>query len=291
MSHPAPRLPKPYTEPPNESAEELEVWAIAIEASINHIVVHKLSHQTTASQLFLDARFNSPLHQDLLYYHACAYLLTATREHSEAGDYIPLIAELFTLLKEEGLRRDKDRSAHITWGRSVVFPFLRAIIAEIPAPPGYILNEIEFKLVPDAEYVQDDATYLRDVASYARQHEGMIRFWSLVGRLEAMRVYGDGTFADSWSLMCHSGESLLRALEQPALRGAWETLWASVPMLRPGNGQFPSGECKGTGSHDERTQEWRASFLDAARRIAGDERASMEWRGRFAIIVDSLERG
>ncbi|KAJ7056847.1 hypothetical protein C8F01DRAFT_1155356, partial [Mycena amicta] len=89
------------------------------------------------------------------------------------------------------------------------------------------------------------------------------------------------------SLMYHSGRALLLALEQPALRGVWETAWAAVPMLRPGNGRFPSG--KWNGGDDDRAIQWRAAFVDAARKIAGDDCASMEWRGRFAIIVESLE--
>ncbi|KAJ7061579.1 hypothetical protein C8F01DRAFT_1137801 [Mycena amicta] len=286
MSNPAPRLPKPFAEGPNASAEEQEVWTAAIDTFINHLVAHKLSHQATAAQLFLEARFNSPHHRDLLYYYACASLFTATQENSEAGDYIPLIAELFKLLKEEGLRRDKDRYAYVSWGNAVVFPTLRAVADDIPAPPGYKLDEIKYQLVPDAEYVKND-THNSELASYVRKHEGKIRFWSLVGRLEALHVFGDGDTAGYMSLLYHSGGALLRALEQPALRGVWETAWAAVPMLRQGNGGFPSG--KWNGGDGDRERKWRASFLDAASKIAGDERASLEWRGRFAVIVESLQ--
>ncbi|KAF7311941.1 hypothetical protein MIND_00205500 [Mycena indigotica] len=282
----SPRLPNPYTEGPDASEEEQDAWATGIDSFIQHLVANKINHQTTATQVFLDSGFNEPQHQDLLYYYSCAGLLTATRENSQAGPYILIIAEFFKLLKEEGLKRDKTPSAHRSWGNAVVFPTLRGIADDIPVPPGFKYDPLAFSVGPDAEYVRNDDTYLSDIASYTQEQEGMIRFWSLVGHLEALHVFVDGSSAGAMTLLYHSGPSLIRALETPALRATWETVWAAVPMLQPGNGQFPNGTWNGDA--DERSVQWRAAFLDAANTIALDERAPMEWRGRFAIIARSL---
>jgi hypothetical protein len=56
-------------------------------------------------------------------------------------------------------------------------------------------------------------------------------------------------------------------------RGVWETLWAA--LLR-----CDKGLVYGWGSGD---REWLDSFKDAARKIAGDERAPLHWRARFAV--------
>jgi hypothetical protein len=56
----------------------------------------------------------------------------------------------------------------------------------------------------------------------------------------------------------------------------WETLWAAVLRC---DEEMAYGEW-GAGAE---TREWLGPFKDAAREIAGDERAPLEWRGRFAV--------
>ncbi|KAJ7050403.1 hypothetical protein C8F01DRAFT_1237824 [Mycena amicta] len=56
-------------------------------------------------------------------------------------------------------------------------------------------------------------------------------------------------------------------------RGVWETLWAA--LLRLEEDDLPSGE--------------QTAFTDAARKIAEDESVPMEWRARFAAIVEQFE--
>nr|GAT49064.1 predicted protein [Mycena chlorophos] len=284
-----PRLPKPYAEGPDASETEQDAWSTSIDTFISHLIQTKLSAKTTASQLFLDARFGAPQHKPALYYWACGSLLRATREHPLAGDFIPMVAELFRLIKEEGVKRDEDELARVTWGNAFVHPVLRAIADDVPVPPGYKLDPLQSELVIDPEYVEDDEdedALLSALAEYGVQHQGMLRFWSLVGRLEAMHVFGDGDSAGAMTLRYHSGDAMLRVLEFPLILAPWETCWAAVPMLKPGNDRFPAGKWN---AGDERAKGWREEFLSAAKKIVEDERPTMEWRGRFAILVEALE--
>ncbi|KAJ7660256.1 hypothetical protein DFH06DRAFT_1194122 [Mycena polygramma] len=269
--HPAPVLPAPFT-----STTEEDAWEAAISTYITHIVIYKLAPGTTPTDLF--APFAAPEHPPLLFAYACAHLLRATRETSEAGPYILLLAGLFALLKDEGLRRDANNAdATGAWGNAVVFPHLRALASDIPAPPGYTYDSVEFVLVPEADYVQDDAD-LSGFADYARDHAGLLRFWSLVARLEADGLLGaPAGSGGTMSLLFHRPPLLLRALEEPVQRGVWETLWAAVGG---------SGDAEDLNLPDVADDE----FTDAARKIARDGRTPVEWRGRFALIMEALEK-
>jgi hypothetical protein len=119
-----PLLPGPYAEGPNESAQEQDEWEAAITTFTTHLVIYKLSHDTTPAQLL--ALYDAPEHQPLLFYFACAKLLSATREFSEAGEHLGLVAGLFELLKAEGLRRDGP-DGYGAFGNAIVFPTLRAL--------------------------------------------------------------------------------------------------------------------------------------------------------------------
>ncbi|KAJ7233126.1 hypothetical protein B0H12DRAFT_1076674 [Mycena haematopus] len=261
-------LPAPYTEPPNESSEaEQDEWAAAISTF--------LSPETTAAGLF--ALFDAPEHQPLLFYYACADLLKATREFSDAAEHIALIAALFGLLKEEGLRRDGP-DGHGAFGNAIVFPTLRALVCDLPVPPGYKSDTVTFALARDPDCVHD--SFQTDLAEYARSHEGLLRLWSLIGRLEADGLLGSET-PGTMSLLFHQAPVLLCALEEPVNRGVWETLWAAVLRCdeEMGDGQWGSGDPEQLGS-----------FKDAVRKIVGDERAPLEWRARFAVILEELEK-
>ncbi|KAJ6516221.1 hypothetical protein C8R45DRAFT_236117 [Mycena sanguinolenta] len=277
----APLLPPPYTEPPNDSSEaEQDEWAAAINTFVNNLVICRLSRETTAAELFTP--FAAPQHQPMLFYYACADLLKATREFSDAAEHIALIAKLFGLLKEEGLKRDSKQDIPDgigTFGNAVVFPTIRALANDVPVPPGYKYDRPAFALVRDPEYVQSDS-FQTDLAEYARSHEGMLRFWSLVGHLEADGLLGSET-PGTMSLLFHQGGVLLHALEEPGNRGVWETLWAAV--LR-------CDEEMGYGQWGKDHPEWLASFKDAARKIVRDERAPLEWTARFAVILEELEK-
>ncbi|KAJ7868189.1 hypothetical protein B0H13DRAFT_2064593 [Mycena leptocephala] len=278
MASPDFRLPKPYKEAPNESEKEQDAWEADIGTFVTNLVIYKLSPETTAAQLF--APFDAPEHQPLLFYYACAHLLRTTREISDAAEHIPLLAALFELLKEEGLKRDGPDGER-TFANTIVFPTLRGLLDDIPAPPGYTYNAVSFTLVSDPEYVKDDDdSFLADLAEYAREHEGLLRLWSLVARLEADRILGE---PGSMSLLFHQAPVLLRALEDPVQRGVWETLWAAVLHC---DEEMAYGEW-GAGAE---MCEWLGPFKDAARKIAGDERAPLEWRGRFAVILEELEK-
>ncbi|KAJ7090695.1 hypothetical protein C8R44DRAFT_891859 [Mycena epipterygia] len=268
-----PTLPAPYTEAPNASEKEQDAWEAAISAFVTNLVIYKLSPGTTPAQLF--ALFDAPQNQPLLFYYACAHLLRATREFSDAAEHIALVAALFALLKEEGLRRDGP-DGEGAFGNTIVFPTLRELASDIPAPPGYKYDGILFALVPEPSYVKD-ASFLADLAEYTRAHEGLLRLWALVGRLEAERVLGE---PGSMSLLFHQGPVLLRALEDPTQRAVWETLWAAVLRCEE---EMVYGAW-GAGS------EYLAPFKDAARTIAADDRAPLVWRGRFAIILEELDK-
>ncbi|KAJ6565244.1 hypothetical protein DFH09DRAFT_1363852 [Mycena vulgaris] len=276
MADPEPRLPAPYTEGPNESEQEQDGWNAAIRAFVTNLVLYKLSHDTTAVELF--ALFDAPEHQPMLFYHACADLLSAMREFADAREHVALVAALFGLLKEEGLKRD-DADGLSAFGNAIVFPTLRALLSDIPGPPGYKYDGVEFMLVPDPGYVKGDS-FATELAEYGREHEGLLRLWSLVGRLEADSVLAE---PGAFSLLFHQAPLLLRALEDPVQRGVWETLWEAV--LR-----CDEEMVYGAWGLGEGTVEWLEPFRDALRTIAEDERAPVEWRGRFAFILEALEK-
>jgi hypothetical protein len=76
----------------------------------------------------------------------------------------------------------------------------------------------------DPEYVQGDS-FQADLAEYARKHEGLLRLWSFVERLDAGGLLGaEKPGGGGFPLLFHQGHQLLRALEDPVNRGVWETL-------------------------------------------------------------------
>jgi hypothetical protein len=109
-----------------------EEWEAALNIRrrwVANLVRCELSREKTALQLFelFDAPEDLP-NPELFYYYACAELLEATREYSEAGEHIALIAGLFGLLKAEGLKRDGPRGESV-FGNSIFFPTLRQLAA------------------------------------------------------------------------------------------------------------------------------------------------------------------
>jgi hypothetical protein len=148
--------------------------------------------------------------------------------------------------------------------------------SDIPAPPGYTFDDVAFALERDPGYVKGDS-YAADLAEYARKHEGQLRFWSLVGRLDADGLLGsDQPGLGVMPLLVHGARVLLQALEDPVNRGVWETLWAAVLRCdeEMAYGQWGSDDPERLGE-----------FKDAARKIAGDETVPLVWRGRFAVRV------
>ncbi|KAJ6556189.1 hypothetical protein B0H19DRAFT_1152153 [Mycena capillaripes] len=256
-----------------------EEWEAALNSRrrwVANLVRCELSHEKTALQLFelFDVPEDLP-NTELFYYYACSELLEATREYSAAREHIALIAGLFGLFKAEGLKRDGPRGESV-FGNSVFYPTLRQLAADIPAPPGYTFDGGVFALERDAGYVKGEY-YVADLAEYARKHEGQIRFWSLIGRLDADGLLGsDKPGLGAMPLLVHGPELLLHALEHPVNRGVWETLWAAVLRCdeEMAYGQWGSDEPERLGE-----------FKDAARKIAGDETVPLVWRGRFAVRV------
>ncbi|KAJ7690549.1 hypothetical protein B0H17DRAFT_1201671 [Mycena rosella] len=270
MSTQEPRLSAPYPRGPNEAAEE-DSWEADIRIFVTILVRYRISNETTAEHLL--SLFDAPENDSLVFYYACIHLLRATRRFHAAGQHIALIATLFRLLKEEGLRRD-DPSGEDAFGLSFLFPTLRrlASLRTMPIPPGYEYIACAGGVTPDPKYVKD-GSFLTQLARYGRQQEGMVRLWSLVGRLEADRVLGE---PGGMSLLLNSG--IPDALEYPAQRGVWERLWAA--LLR-------CGEDKTFG---EWGPEKTRAYQDVARKIARDDRVSWEWRGRFALLLEELEK-
>ncbi|KAJ7184748.1 hypothetical protein C8R46DRAFT_1065051 [Mycena filopes] len=266
-----PSLPAPYTEGPNASEQEQDAWDASISEFVTDLVLNKLSHETSAAELFAD--FDAPENQPLLFYYACSHLLRATREFSEAADHITRIAALFELLKDEGLKRDGP-DGEGAFGHAIVFPKLRALLDDVPAPPGYQYDGVRFTLVSNPQYVKGDS-FLAELAEYARNHEGLLRLWTLVGRLEAEYTLGA---PGATSLLYHQAPVLLRALEDPLQRGVWETLWAAVLRCEEDMAFGRWGADAGP-----TVEVWLGPFKEAARTIAGDERAPLEWRSRFAV--------
>ncbi|KAJ7614733.1 hypothetical protein DFH06DRAFT_1240771, partial [Mycena polygramma] len=83
------------------------------------------------------------------------------------------------------------------------------------------------------------------------------------------------------SLLFHQPPLLLRALADPVQRGVWETLWAAL-----GGG----ADAEDLNLPEVVGSEWLAEFTAAARIIARDEKTTLEWRGRFALILEALEK-
>ncbi|KAJ7429280.1 hypothetical protein B0H11DRAFT_2147099 [Mycena galericulata] len=252
--------------------EVKEEWEAALNIRrrwVTNLVRCELSRERTALQLFelFDAPEGLP-NPELFYYYACTELLEATREYSEAGENIALIAGLFGLLKAEGLKQDGPRGESV-FGNSIFFPTLRQLAADIPAPPGYTFDEVTFALERDPGYVKGDS-YAADLAEYARKHEGQLRFWSLVGRLDADGLLGSN----------RPGLGVMPLLD-PVNRGVWETLWAAV--LR-------CDEEMACGQWGRDDPERLGEFKDSARKIAGDETVPLVWRGRFAVMLEELEK-
>ncbi|KAJ7607103.1 hypothetical protein DFH06DRAFT_1149577 [Mycena polygramma] len=272
----APDLPVP------EPQGEQQPWEAALTTFVENLFMYQLPQSPTAQRLF--ESFGTP--EDLgadnaasFYYRACAELLDDTREYMEAGGQIRVIAELFELLRAEGLKRDPE-GGESTFITDFVGPKLRALAHDIPVPPGYKHNELAFTLEPDLEYIKGDS-FQTELWQYGRKYQGQLRFWWLVGRLDANGFLGAGAPGDArWALEFHQGPRLLDALEHPVNRGVWETLWAAV--LRCGEGMVAWG------SDNENVQRL-AEFKEAARRIAEDDRVELLWRGRFAMMLEELE--
>ncbi|KAJ7336813.1 hypothetical protein DFH08DRAFT_813129 [Mycena albidolilacea] len=243
------RLPEPYIEDPNEAVEvcqaEGAAWEAAIRAFVANIVISKLSPETTPTQLF--TLFNEPQHQPILFYCACAQLLAVMRELRVAEEHIALIAALFGLLKKEGLARDTNPDEDCP--------------EDVPVPPGY--EDHHGMLVQHPEY--EGSLSGRSSQNTRASTRGCCAY-------DADDCLLDPGRPGEWLLVFYQGQELLRALENPINCGVWETLWAA--LLR-----CDRGLVYGWGSGDlERLD----SFKDAARKIAGDERAPLHWRARFA---------
>ncbi|KAJ7642582.1 hypothetical protein DFH06DRAFT_1477357 [Mycena polygramma] len=272
MAAPALSVPEPQC--------EQQPWEAALTTFVENLFMYQLPQSPTAQRLFesFDTPENLRVGSPASFYHrACAELLDDTREYMEAGGQIKVIAELFGLLRAEGLKRDlgDDESTLTT---DFVGPKLRALAHDIPVPPGYKHNELAFTLEPDPAYVTGDS-FQTELWQYGRKHQGQLRFWSLVGCLDADGFLGTAPGDGRWALEFHQGPWLLDALEHPANRGVWETLWAAV--LRCGEGMVAWG----SGNEDVQRL---AEFKDAARTVAQDERVGLLWRGRFAMMLEEL---
>ncbi|KAJ7068729.1 hypothetical protein C8F01DRAFT_1119126 [Mycena amicta] len=266
------------------SLESAPRWMLSYSTTITNIFLHHLGHETTPQQLL--ALFDAPETLDMspgptagFYYYACAFLIEKTQSCVEAGEHIVLIAGLFGLLKAEGLRRDNEYGLSAMLS-TVVGPTIRQLGHDVPVPPGYRPDDFAFKLVQDPEYEKGDS-FPADLVEYTRQHEGQLRFWALVGRLDADGHIGAARGAGTMVLLLHQGEELLYGVEDEVNRDKWDTLWAGVLHCETemSLGQWGSN-----------SPERLADFKEAARKIAGDERVSLLWRGRFMIMLDALEK-
>ncbi|KAJ7701411.1 hypothetical protein B0H17DRAFT_1045304 [Mycena rosella] len=282
MASPQPRLIAPY---PNGNAVKAKAWDAGIYTFVANLVID--IEETTAAQLF--ALFDAPENDPALFYLACTHLLRATRQCCQVGEHVAIIAALFGLLKAEGLKRD-DPDGEDTFELAYAYPTLRLLAeyvpplpnllharrtrrSDIPIPPGYKLIGGTSSLTLDPEYVKGDS-FMTELANYGREHEGMVRLWALVGRLEADRILGEPGVS---TLLFH--RDVLCGLEDPAQRGVWDTLWAAVLHCNEDIfGKWGEPDFHG----------WLGPFKDALREIAGDDRAPLEWRGRFALILEGL---
>jgi hypothetical protein len=114
---------------PPELKDGPESWEVALASFVENLVICQLSQETTAQQLL--ALFDTPENlripsPEVFYYCACAELLSATREYSEAGEHIALIAGLFGLLEAEGLKRDDTYGVH-AFMNGFISPTLRQL--------------------------------------------------------------------------------------------------------------------------------------------------------------------
>ncbi|KAJ7088439.1 hypothetical protein B0H15DRAFT_800914 [Mycena belliarum] len=268
----APTLPAPYADGPDASEEEQDAYAAAIDAFVTHLVLYNLSEETTAAELFKP--FATPEHQPMLFAYACANILSATHELSDAAPHLPLLAALFALLKDEGLRRDGNDGMGM-WGNTIVFPALRGLLSDVPAPPGHSYDPVSFALIPSSS-APDVA--LPALASYARSQSQYLRLWGLVSLLESSGALAPGSF----TLLFHQAPALLRGLEDPLQRGTWESLWVAA-----GAGQDDDMDWGKWGKGDSGL----GPFTGALKTIAQDKRAPLEWRARFALIWEELEQG
>ncbi|KAJ6471775.1 hypothetical protein C8R47DRAFT_743577 [Mycena vitilis] len=262
----APKLPVP------ELQDGPETWEATLTTFVKNLVMHELSQASTADQLL--ALFETPENlraysPAVFYFIACAELLDATVEDTRAGQHIALIAELFGLLRAEGLKRDPD--GVFTLMTLFVGPMLRQLAHDVPVPPGYRIVGGSSMLEGDSEYVKGDS-FQADLAEYARKHEGQLRLWSLVGRLDAHGLFPLGL----WPLIFHQRLALLAGIEDPVNRGVWETLWVAVWHCEEGMGHGQWGS-------QPNSVQRLAGFMEAASTIAVDDRVPLLWRGRFAV--------
>ncbi|KAJ7476257.1 hypothetical protein B0H11DRAFT_2426697 [Mycena galericulata] len=198
--------------------------------SLTNLVIYKLSPNTTLGQLF--ALFDAPQHQPLLFYYARAHLLRATRVQlrSAAAEHIALVAALFGLLKEEGLRWDGP-DGEDAFGNTIVFPTLRELVRRVQRYPRTPRGTRT--MGPYSRWLQESSY----VVPHKRVYEGLLR----PGGERPRPV-------------------LLRALEDPIQPEVWETLWAAVLRCE----EKMAYGAWGAGS------EYLAPFKDAARTIAAE---------------------
>ncbi|KAJ7311556.1 hypothetical protein DFH08DRAFT_897968 [Mycena albidolilacea] len=144
--------------------------------------------------------------------------------------------------------------------------------SDITVLPGHKYNRVTFALDPDPEYVQGDS-FQADLAEYARKHEGLLHLWSLVGNLDADGLRGaekpgdSGRYSSTRDMNCYVCLKIRSIFVGYGKRCGWRCCLA---------------QRKGRMGSDE--PEWLVSFKDAARKIAGDERAPMVWHARFACV-------
>ncbi|KAJ7511232.1 hypothetical protein B0H11DRAFT_2183273 [Mycena galericulata] len=201
--------------------------------SLTNLVIYKLSPNTTLGQLF--ALFDAPQHQPLLFYYARAHLLRATRVQlrSAAAEHIALVAALYGLLKEEGLRWDGP-DGEDAFGNTIVFLTLRELV--------------------------------RRVQRYPRTPGVHVR-WDPI-RAGSRSLHTSFLISACTKDFCASRRRaasrpvLLRAVEDPIQPEVWETLWTVVLRCEE---EMAYGAW-GAGSED------LAPFKDAARTIAADDR-------------------
>ncbi|KII94955.1 hypothetical protein PLICRDRAFT_33783 [Plicaturopsis crispa FD-325 SS-3] len=270
-----PSLPEPFEDSASEEIQDK--WNDDVDAFTRHIILFRLSPLTTAQELF--KLFDDPKHRPLLYYYACHHLIHNTHQFSESAPYIALIAELISLLKEEGLSRD-DEDGLYKFANGVIFDSLRAQLGEIPVPPGCHLNPTGDALVAETDYIPDES-YTSSLAEYGRQHQAQLRLWSLVGRLEGGEILG---VPGGLSLLFHSGEQLLHALDNPVNQFKYETLWAAIP-----NDAEDMANDK-WGAHDADQLQRLKAFKSALTLIVRSDKAPLVHRARLAIILDELSK-
>nr|GAT57203.1 predicted protein [Mycena chlorophos] len=280
MSLPSPRLPRPFSRPGTDEA--YIKWRDAIYRAVEYLVARGLSGETTARQLFLQARFDAPEHEGEVYTYAASCLFDLLFEWEDTGDFVPLLADLFKELTSEATNRQSASSGEKSpwWApQEVICTTIKAKACAPPLPPGYEEARMSLIPVPDPSYVKSDATLVSEFATYGHRHESNLHFWALLRRLAASGFY------DPMDL-CRGPAAgyLLDVLEMPTLRALWETDWAAFSL--PQSEKEPLASPK----DDEVAANRRKLFLRAARKLAADRRVPMEWRGRFALWVADVAR-